>query len=146
MLPKLKKIGSSILVVVALLVYGYQQYSGDHSTGSGAGGADAVLAAYAERRSGDMLTSSGIVEKVLRDDNEGSRHQRFILRVADGHTVLVAHNIDLAPRVPLNKGDLLSLRGQYEWKERGGVIHWTHHDPSGRHAEGWIEHNGKRYE
>ena len=82
---------------------------------------------------------------MLSDDNEGSRHQRFILRLSTGQTLLVAHNIDLAPRVPLDEGDDITFYGQYEWSEKGGVIHWTHHDPDGRHEEGWLEHRGKRY-
>jgi hypothetical protein len=75
---------------------------------------------------------------VLSDDNQGSRHQRFILKLESGHTVLVAHNIDLADRVPLTRGDVVTLRGRYEWNDRGGVIHWTHHDPEGRGPGGWI--------
>ena len=46
-----------------------------------------------------MAEGSGIVERVLRDDNDGSRHQRFILRIESGHTLLVSHNIDLASRL-----------------------------------------------
>jgi hypothetical protein len=101
----------------------------------------------AERRLSEvMLDATGTVQRTLADDNEGSRHQRFILALPSGHTVLVAHNIDLAPRVPLDSGDPVSVHGQYEWNERGGVLHWTHHDPAGRHEGGWIEHRGRRYE
>ena len=96
--------------------------------------------------SGVMIDATGTVSKVLSDDNEGSRHQRFILELPSGHTVLVAHNIDLAERVPLASGDRVSIHGQYEWNDRGGVLHWTHHDPAGRHEGGWIEHSGQRYE
>src|SRR5436190_23795432 len=57
---------------------------------------------------------------------------------------LVAHNIDLAERVELlRKGNLVEFSGEFEWNPQGGVIHWTHRDPQGRHADGWIKHNGK---
>ena len=61
-------------------------------------------------------------------------------------TVLVAHNLDLAPRVPLTVGDSVELRGEYEWNDRGGVLHWTHRDPGGRHDAGWIRHAGRLYQ
>lgn len=95
--------------------------------------------------SGQWVTISGTVKRTLADDNEGSRHQRFILTLPGGKTLLVAHNIDLADRVPLNNGDQLSLHGRYETNDRGGVIHWTHHDPDGRTSGGWIDFRGTRY-
>lgn len=107
--------------------------------------AGAVQSAFAEQRSGVWLETQGTVRRILADDNEDSRHQRFILDVGNGHTVLVAHNIDLAKRVPVRVGDGLLLRGRYEWNERGGVIHWTHHDPQGREAGGWIRKNATLY-
>ncbi len=110
-----------------------------------AGGESAVLDAYEARRSDVMVTVSGSVERSLPDDDEGSRHQRFVLALAGGHTVLVAHNIDLADRVPLRAGDAVTVCGEYEWTERGGTVHWTHHDPGGRREGGWIEHEGQRY-
>jgi len=61
--------------------------------------------------------------------------------------VLVSHNIDLAPRIDgLRTGDRVDVRGEYEWNARGGVIHWTHHDPQGRHPGGWLRHRGRLYQ
>ena len=102
---------------------------------------------YTNRQSDVIVEITGKVIKLLPDDNEGSRHQKFILQLASKHTLLVSHNIDLAPRINvLEKNDRVKIKGEYEWTEKGGVIHWTHHDPSGKHDDGWIEHNNKRYE
>ena len=87
---------------------------------------------------------SAQVIKLLADDNKGSRHQKFIVK-SNFHTILIAHNIDLAPRVPVTLGDELIINGEYEWNDRGGVVHWTHHDPQNRRAGGWIELNGKKF-
>ncbi|MCH9696235.1 MAG: DUF3465 domain-containing protein [Gammaproteobacteria bacterium] len=98
-------------------------------------------------RSGNQVRGNGTVERVLSDDNDGSRHQRFILRLTSGRSVLIAHNIDLAPRVEsISTGDVVSFYGQFESNDRGGVIHWTHRDPQGRHAHGWLQHRGRKYE
>ena len=111
-------------------------------------GSDAALQAAFEAQRGDLqIEGQGTVIKVLPDDNKGSRHQRFILRLDSGQTVLVAHNIDLAPRIPgLAAGDTVAFFGEYEWNPQGGVIHWTHHDPGGRHVGGWLRHRGQTYE
>ncbi|MGE6648353.1 DUF3465 domain-containing protein [Shewanella colwelliana] len=110
--------------------------------------ADRVIArAFELQQSGVMVQSQGRVSKLLADDNDGSRHQKFILRLSSGQTLLVAHNIDLAPRIDsLNVGDQVSFAGQYEWNNRGGVLHWTHLDPNGRHQGGWLKHNGRIYQ
>lgn len=103
--------------------------------------------AYQNRRSNLQIEGSGTVKKTLPDDNKGSRHQRFILKLNSGQTLLVAHNIDLAPKIPgLKKGDTVGFYGEYEWSEQGGVIHWTHHDPAKRHPDGWLKHQGIVYQ
>ena len=108
---------------------------------------NAVSQAYSARQSNVMVEVDAMVRKVLADDNEGSRHQRFIVGMTDSQTVLVAHNIDVAPRVEgVEAGTPIKISGEYEYNSKGGVIHWTHHDPAGRHPGGWIEYNGKRYE
>jgi len=107
---------------------------------------DAIERLFQERRSGVVVEGSGAVTRILPDDLEGSRHQRFILRLASGRTLLVSHNIDLAPRIgALAEGDAVSFRGEYEWNDRGGVVHWTHHDPDGARPGGWLEHRGRTY-
>ena len=135
-----------LLIVVGLVIYQY--YTADNEAVDAGLQADshAVEQAFAAQRSGLWLETSGRVIRVLKDDNEGARHQKFILELDDGHSVLVAHNIDLARRIPARQGLSLTVRGRYEWNERGGVIHWTHHDPDGREQGGWIEVGDVRYE
>jgi hypothetical protein len=113
---------------------------------AGDAGERAILDAFKAQRSNVIVRTRGTVRKVLPDDDEGDRHQKFILRLAGGHTLLVAHNIDLAPRVPVREGEGVEIQGEYEWSAQGGVLHWTHHDPGKRREGGWIEHAGKRYE
>ncbi|MVB16774.1 DUF3465 domain-containing protein, partial [Vibrio cholerae] len=101
---------------------------------------DAVLQqAYQSQQSDLQVQGFGQVVKVLPDDNDGSKHQKFILKLNSGQTLLVAHNIDLAPRIPnLKVGDSVEFYGEYEWNKKGGVLHWTHKDPQNRHAHGWL--------
>ena len=136
-------IGAFLLALAyAILENGPDVLSGTPSLQDGG----SIVRLYQEHRSGEMAEGSGIVERVLRDDNDGSRHQRFILRVESGHTLLVSHNIDLASRLAdLEAGDQVLFRGQYEWNTQGGILHWTHHDPSGRRPGGWLQHLGATY-
>lgn len=109
---------------------------------------DKVFAsAFAEHRGNFVAEGSGTVTRVLSDDNNGSRHQRFIVALESGQTLLISHNIDLAPRVDgLSVGDIVSFKGEYEWNDKGGVVHWTHHDPAGKHQAGWLRHDGKTHQ
>lgn len=110
-------------------------------------GASPSHGTFVEPRSGGQTRGSGTVIRMLADDHDGSRHQRFILQVAGGRTLLIAHNIDLAPRIAgLKMGDTVEFYGEYEWNNKGGVIHWTHHDPNGRHVAGWLKHGGRTYQ
>ena len=103
--------------------------------------------AFNRGASGSLMRVSGRVDRVLADDNDGSRHQRFIIRTGAGVTLLIAHNIDLAPRLSgLAAGDTVEVYGEYEWNDKGGLMHWTHKDPGGKHAAGYIEWRGRRYQ
>lgn len=108
---------------------------------------DRILGRAFDNRANNLpVEGRGAVRRVLPDDNDGSRHQRFILELGSGQTLLIAHNIDVAPRVPgLRTGDEVEFSGEYEWSQQGGVIHWTHHDPDGRRPGGWLRHKGQTY-
>jgi Protein of unknown function (DUF3465) len=103
--------------------------------------------AFTSRVSNVQVEGEGTVIRVLPDDLNGQRHQRFIVQLASGQTLLVTHNIDIAPRIDgLKVGDSVRFNGEYLWNEKGGVIHWTHHDPQGKHVAGWVKHNGKTFQ
>jgi hypothetical protein len=148
--------GKYVLIAMLLLIAGYQALQVEQRIGAvpnerrasaPVATSDELKRAFEQKQSNLQVAGRGVVTKLLRDDNKGSRHQRFVLRLAHGQTLLVAHNIDLAPRIDsLRQGDVVRFFGEYEWSDQGGVLHWTHDDPQGRHANGWLEHAGRRYE
>jgi len=109
---------------------------------------DAIIAnAFATHKSNLQISGQGSVVKLLPDDNVGSKHQKFILKLASGQTLLVAHNIDLAPKIfSIQEGDSIQFNGEYEWNEKGGILHWTHQDPKKLHMNGWLKHKGQTYQ
>ena len=139
-----------IIVVLGFTLYGLYERNPsfiesltEQSTTS-----DQILkSAYEDRQSNIQVGSSGVVVKILPDDLQGSRHQKFILRLSSGQTILISHNIDLAHRIDaLREGDTVEFFGEYEWNSKGGVVHWTHHDPAGLHKRGWLKHNGSTFQ
>ena len=104
-----------------------------------------MIPVYEKGDTGTWIEDTGFVVRLLADDNDGSRHQRFILQLRGGQTLLIAHNIDLAKRVPLGMGDRVRFRGLYEWNDLGGLVHWTHHDPHGNEEGGYVFYRRKSY-
>lgn len=118
---------------------------------TGCGGAapdDSQLGrAFKDGTSNVQVEGEGVVTRILADDLDGSRHQRFIVSLVSGQTILIVHNIDVATRVAeLQTGDNVGFYGEYVWNEEGGKVHWTHHDPKGRHEAGWLKHKGLTYQ
>lgn len=103
--------------------------------------------AFATETSNLQVEGQGKVTKILPSDIDDTQHQKFILRLNTGQTLLIAHNIDIAPRIDnLKTGDSVSFYGEYEWNELGGVLHWTHRDPDNQHINGWLKHAGTIYQ
>jgi len=108
---------------------------------------DAQLQQLFDTQQSDVqVMGRGTVTRLLADDDSGARHQRFILQLASGQTLLIAHNIDIAPRLDgLQVGDTVTFCGEYIYNDQGGTVHWTHHDPGGTHVAGWLDWDGRRY-
>ncbi len=109
---------------------------------------DRILAwAFKTKTSGFMVKLKGTVIWKLPDDTAGSRHQRFIVRLNSRQTLLIAHNIDLAPRVSaLKTNNPVTIYGEYIWNAQGGIIHQTHRPPDASKGGGWIRYQGAIYQ
>ena len=102
--------------------------------------------AFANKQNDIQVQGEGEVVKLLPDDTKGAQHQKFLVKINAQQTLLFAHNIDLAPRVPLQVGDTITFNGEYVYNPKGGVMHWTHHDPDGHHENGWIKLHNETYQ
>jgi hypothetical protein len=145
---RMKRILIAVVVACALLSPGCGSTVPSSSQNGGAAGDDGQIArAFENETSNVQVEGEGVVTRILADDVSGSRHQRFIVSLSSGQTILIVHNIVLAERVEgLQTGDNVRFYGEYVWNEQGGKVHWTHHDPQGRHVAGWLKHNGRTYQ
>ncbi len=74
-----------------------------------------------------------------------AEHESFFVRSAVG-AIEVVDNVSIAPSLAVHSGDRVEVSGEMVHDPgRLPVVHWTHHDPSGRHAGGFIRWNGRVY-
>ena len=141
------KIGLLALSLCLIALGACQSAPGTNQTSAASDSDQRLARAFNQHESALQIEGTGKVVRLLSDDNDGSRHPRFIVELKTGQTLLIAHNIDLAPRIiSLKAGDDIEFFGEYEWNEQGGTIHWTHRDPKGHHIAGWIKHEGSVYQ
>ena len=143
---------AAILIIVVAIAYGFEYFSENTFSvpdpfSVERSASQEIENAYRNRQSDIQIQGEGTVLRIMSDDLDGSKHQRIVLKLDNGQSLLIAHNIDLAPRVAdLNQGDIVEFYGEYEWNSKGGVIHWTHKDPGRRHVDGWLKHHGRTYQ
>jgi hypothetical protein len=108
----------------------------------------AIVQDFQSHRSHVEVTADATVAQVLPDRVSATgTHEQFIIRLTSGDlTLLVEHNLSIAPRAPVAVGDHVIVHGEYIWNTQGGLIHFTHHDPDGRHEGGFIQENGVTYD
>jgi hypothetical protein len=141
-----------VLLILILAIVGGVVYLRTHRSGVtasqaavyssiGCGQTDAM---FARHESGSWVIASGIILRLQPDTGETLRHQHFIISCSEQHTLLVVNDISVGQRVPARPGIHVVIRGIYVWNAQGGLIHWTHHDPSGAQG-GWILFDGRIY-
>jgi len=137
----------TIIALICIFYFGFTHLNVNHKPTHKDNPVAQTSQTYNTPSNGQQFSENGEVIQILSDDNIGSRHQRFILRLPSNQTILIAHNIDIAPRIPsLKIGDIISFNGVYESNSKGGVVHWTHRDPNGHHKAGWLQKNGQTYQ
>jgi hypothetical protein len=109
-----------------------------------------ALDAIAHGQSGEEVTVEGPVLHVLATQSGAQgAHEQFIVAVRANNAeqdVLVADNISIGRAAPVHQGDDVTVRGELAIDPSGPVIHWTHHDPRGRHQSGFVRLNGVLYD
>lgn len=141
-MTKLKGLGWIGLIVLVLL---WREYGPGFPTETALGDVG-IAQLYVQKQSGTMVEFEGRVDRLLPDNLQGIPHQRFVMKLDNGHIVLISHNLDRADRAPISEWDLVKVRGEYEFNAQGGVVRWTHRDPGLGIKHGWIEHQGNRYD
>lgn len=105
-----------------------------------------LVQAVNERRREDFVEGGSlVVVKILPDDTNGLEHQKWVVRLSNGELMQAVYNLDMCPRVPLRVGDVIAMGGQFIWTNKGGLLHWLHHDPRGRRPDGYVFVNGNYY-
>jgi hypothetical protein len=109
-------------------------------------GAHVVEKAFYAKQSDIMVEVDGEVVRTIRpmEGNEG--HQEFQMRLPNGQLILVVHEHRSGEPAPVTERDRVTVRGNYQWTELGGIIRGTHRDSSMQRRHGWIELEGKRYQ
>jgi|GEM_PF-384668 len=105
-------------------------------------------AILADRRPAEVTFSGTVTSNpfFFHSDRSGLTHEAFDVRTPSGLHTQIVENVDVGPRVPVYRGESVTVRGEYV-RDAGSthIVHWTHHDPSGRHVDGFIEAGGRRY-
>ena len=106
-----------------------------------------VLAdAYLNKKSGMMAEVQGQVTRLIMDEEESARVQKFVICAISGQSRLVTHDLSRSDRVPVAIGDKVMVRGEYVWSEPGGTLICPTRDNGSGGRNGWIEHKGERYD
>lgn len=135
------------VVVIGLLGFGVASQVWQAPSSYNAEPGFRVLAdAYVNKKSGMMAEVQGQVTRLIMDEDESAREQKFVIHAISGQSLMVTHDLSRSDRVPVATGDEVIVRGEYVWTEPGGMLIWTTRDSGSGDRHGWIDHKGERYD
>jgi hypothetical protein len=106
-----------------------------------------IASAYTQRRPAqvDFDATVSSTPRFFIGNRTHAMHEAFDVRTAAG-PVEIVDNVSIAPRCPVSVGDSIHVSGEMVHDPgRLPVVHWTHHDPSGHHTDGFIRLRGRVY-
>jgi len=108
-----------------------------------------ICSLYASGRSGVEVIGQGTVLAVIGTHaGPSGEHEGFLVKLERQCDLLlrIEANVGITGSIPLHEGETVTVKGQFEDDPTGGMIHWTHHDPAGRHVAGYVIAGGKIYQ
>jgi hypothetical protein len=104
-----------------------------------------IVSAWQQEKSNfHVQFEARVILKLPDEDNYGNA-QKFLVVLENGHRLLISHDLEISTRVPIVVNSLIRVKGEYDWNETGGMVHWTHRDINNERDGGWIELNNHRY-
>ena len=86
---------------------------------------------------------TGTIINIEKEDHNGLAHQKYNIKIDNDLTFQIVSNLAFG-RVPLVVGKSVSVCGEYK-RVGKGMVHWTHFDPHGPHANGFTIMDGVLY-
>lgn len=86
---------------------------------------------------------TGTISEIKKEDNSGLQHQKYNMKVDKDITLQIVSNLEFG-RIPLVVGKVTTVCGEF-LRVGQGMVHWTHFDPHGPHADGFTIVDGVLY-
>jgi hypothetical protein len=86
---------------------------------------------------------TGTISEIKKEDHSGLQHQKYNMKVDKDITLQIVSNLEFG-RIPLVVGKITTVCGEF-LRVGQGMVHWTHFDPHGPHADGYTVMNGVLY-
>ena len=106
-----------------------------------------LQSAYTSARPAEVTFSATVstTPRYFYGTHTHCEHEEFAAQTTEG-PVDIIDNVGIAPRVPVQPGEPITVRGEMVHDPgKLPIVHWTHHDPGKAHQDGFIRLQGRVY-